>query len=385
MRTSLVAALAAACFLAGCGGGGSSSGSVSTIPVPSASSSAGLSTQAASELAVTDTNAVGSPLSSFSSANNSIAPASIGRQTLSVGNGTCTNNSEFFVPDTNGDPHSTELKQFYDTACTQLARDVVRVFTSTGANAETITRTVTDYAANNSTPIAVRTSTDAIGNASFDANGYPIAASGFERVDSSSTSIGTVKTIGSQNELVMLPGTSASTTFCGDGADYNATGFAKLNETFGSQGVLSNGTRTLNADGTVTWTSTHANTGEKGAIGALSIAVGTANTTCPIVTPDFTLAGGTVTGSSTIPISATYKGGTLVNLTIANATLANGSTLNVTTNAGVAPSSNQYITGTIANAGVTTATFGTDAFGNGTLTMSATGDQYVITDWHVIK
>lgn len=385
MRTHVLAALAAACVLAGCGGGGSSSGTSALIPAPGASSAAGLTPQAASEVAVSDTNALGSPLSSFSASNSSIAPASLARTTLSVGDGSCHNDSEFFVPDTNGDPHSTELKHFYDSGCTQLAHDVVRTFASTGANSETTARTITEYAVNNSTPIATRTESDTISNATFDANGFPMAANGFDRLDASSLAIGTVKTVNSDHELVMLPGSSGANNFCGDSAGYNATGVAALNETFGWQGVLSNGTRTLNADGTVTWASTHTGTGEKGALGALSIVTGTANTTCPIVIPDFTLAGGTSTGAYTIPISATYKGGTLVNLTIANATLANGSTLNVVTNAGVPPSSSGYITGTIANGGTTTATFGTDAFGNGTLTVSSSGNQYVITDWHVIK
>lgn len=382
----MIAGLVTALLLAGCGGGGSSSGgNAGSIPAPVASTSSGPSTQSAAEIAVTDTNAVGAPLTSFSTANVSITPLSLSREPLAVGDGSCKNDSEFFVPDTMGDPHSTERKEFFDSGCTLLARDVVRIFTSTGTNSESVAQTVNLYAANNATPIATRTATDTIDNATFDTNGYPSVAAGFQRVNTSTLAIGSVKTIAADNELVMEPGTNGVNSFCGDSAHYNATGLAALNETFGSQGILTNGTRTANADGTVTWSSTHTGNGEKGAIGALSIATGTPNTACPIATPDFTIAGGTATGSYSIPVTAIYSGGTLINLTITNATLANGSTLNVSTNAGVSPSSNLYITGTIAKNGATTATFATDAFGDGTLTVTSTGNQFVITDWHVIK
>ena len=138
-------------------------------------------------------------------------------------------------------------------------------------------------------------------------------------------------------------------------------------------------------DGSVTWTAAHAGSTAKGAIGSLSIGVGTQNTACPITTPMFTLAGGTSLGTYNIPTTATYKSGLLIGLAIANATLANGTTLNVTTNTGVSPMNNLFITGVISNAGTSVATFTVDAFGDGTLTMSAGGTQYVITDWHVVK
>jgi len=135
----------------------------------------------------------------------------------------------------------------------------------------------------------------------------------------------------------------------------------------------------------VTWNATHSGSTSKGAIGALSIVTGSQNTSCPITTPKFTLAGGTVVGSYTIPTVATYKLGLLVNLSVTGATLANGNTLNITTNGGVAPTSSLFITGIIGNGSNPIATLNVNAFGDGTLTMAPGGTVYTVTDWHVVK
>jgi hypothetical protein len=386
MRTlSLGFALTAALIVAGCGGGGSST--------PSAASSGGgsVTTQSsASETAVSTTNAVGSPMSSLSDYNNATSSLqSFARGTESVQLGVCQTPSaggsyEFFSPDKNGDPNSTEQQYFYDTSCTQPARDVVRVWTSTGTSSETVNRTAKIYALGNATAIATRT--DAIKNATFDQYGFAIPADGFARANDGTLQYSGTNAIASDDELVVSPTSGNSESFCGDSAGYNVNGVASLNETFGWQGgAFSGGTRTVNADGSVTWTATHAGSTAKGAIGSLSIGVGTQNTACPITTPMFTLAGGTSLGNYSIPAVATYKSGLLIGLTIANATLANGTTLNVTTNTGVSPTSTNFITGVVANAGTQVATFTVDAFGDGTLTMSSGGTQYVITDWHVVK
>jgi hypothetical protein len=293
---------------------------------------------------------------------------------------------EFFAPDKNGDPNSTETQYFYDAACTELARDVVRVYTSTGASSETVARTVNQYALGNATPSATRTDSVTISNATFDKYGFPIVADGFDRISSNQLDIAGSKTIVSDDELVMQATATSSTSFCSDSAGFNATGLAKLGETFGWQGgIMPGGTRTVNGDGSVTWTGTRAGTGFKGAIGSLSVAQGVQNTKCPISTPMYTLAGGTPTGSYSIPVSVTYVGGIISNLTITNATLSNGDTLNVTTSASASPSSSTFIQGVIASGSTQVATFAVDAFGDGTLTVTATGAQFVITDWQVVR
>jgi hypothetical protein len=324
-------ALTASLLLAACGGGGGGSG---TTPVPSAAPSSQTS-QTQSENAISATNALGEPMKSLTSYNP--------------------------------------------------ARDIVRVRTSTGSSSETVNETSNVFAPNNGTPTATRTDTIVLTNASFDQYGYPIAASGFDRVATGSMAVSGSSTTDSDVELVMLPG-SGTQSFCGDSAGYNATGIASLGETFGWQGgVFTTGTRTVNGDGSVTWNATHSGSTVKGAIGSLSIATGTQNTACPITTPMFTLSGGTTQGAYTIPTVATYQGGLLVDLQIANATLANGTTLNVTTNTSVSPTSNLFITGSIASGGTQVATFNVDAFGDGTLTVTSGGAQYVVTDWHVVK
>lgn len=388
MRSSLtVVALTSALMFAGCGGGGSS-----TPPAISAGGSQTSSNGSLSEQAISATNSMGTPMTALSNDNSTTSSLeSVSRTAQSVILGSCQaygggGGYEFFAPDRAGDSNSTEQDYYYDVGCTQLARDVTRVWTSTGASSETVARTVTIYAAGSSTASATRTATDVLANATFDRYGFPVPTNGFARSETGSLQYSGSHTIDSDEAFVIAPLSGGSETFCSDSAGYNATGIAALSETFGWQGgVSSGGTRTVNADGSVTWTATHAGSASKGPIGSLSIATAAANTACPIGTPMFALVGGTVSDAYSIPTTATYKSGLLIGLTVANAQLANGNTLNITTNASVSPTSNLFITGTIANASTSIATFTVDAFGDGTLTLATGGSQYVITDWHVVK
>ena len=384
MRTTLLAVLAATMTLAACGGGGGG-GSTSTMP----STGSGQSSQTQSQTAIDATNALGDPVKTTASFNDTTSGTATaqrsGNTTIMLASGVCTNGVEFWAPDKNGDPNSTEEQNFYDSACTELARDVVRIYTINGSS-ETVNRTESQYAINNATPIATRTSTVNYINGTYGNNGYPVVADGFDRDAASALNISGSKTIVGDDELVMQAGSGGANNWCGDSAGYNATGFAKLDETFGWQGgVLTGGTRTLNSDGSVTWTATHAGTVFTGAIGSLSIATGSENTACPISTPQYTLAGGTSEGAYSIPVTATYMHGELTNLTVTDAQLANGNTLNVTTNSSVSNTSSNFITGTIANGSTQIATFAVDCFGDGTLTVTSSGAQYVIDDWQVVK
>jgi len=384
MRTSLLLAVAATITLAACSGGGGTS----TAP-PSGGTGSTQSSQTQSQTAIDTANALGDPVKATADFNDTTSGTSTAERSMNamrmLTSGVCTSGVEFWSPDKNGDPNSTEEQYFYDTACTELARDVVRIYTINGMS-ETVSRTETQYAINNTTPIATRTSTVNYVNGSYGSNGYPVVADGFARDSASATNISGSKTIVADDELVMQAGSSGVNSWCGDSAGYNATGIAALHETFGwDGGVSSGGSRTLNADGSVTWTATHAGTVFTGAIGSLSIAAGTENTACPIATPQYTLAGGTPQGNYSIPVTATYMHGELTILTVTNATLAGGNTLNVTTNSNVSPTNSDFITGTIASSGSQIATFAVDCFGDGTLTMTASGTQYVIDDWHVVK
>jgi len=385
LRTSLLLTLAATLAFAACSGGGG--GSSTTPPVTSGGGTTQQqSSTTQSEDAIDATNSVGTPVKSFTNFDSSItAQSTQSRTAQSIPLGTCNNGVEFFAPDKNNDPNSTERQFFYDSACTELARDTVRIYTINGTS-ETVNRTESLYAINNATAIAVRADAVSFQNGTFGTYGYPVAADGFAESATGTLNISGSRTSASDDELVLSPSSNNVSTFCSDSAGYNATGIQSLGETFGWQGaVLSGGTRTINADGSVTWQATHAGSTSKGAIGSLSILAGTPNTTCPISTPQFTLSGGTTTGTYSIPVTATYKSGVLESLTVTNATLANGDTLNVTTNSNVSPTSNTFITGSLANSGTQIATFAVDAFGDGTLTVTKSGAQYVITDWHVVK
>ena len=383
MRTPLLAVIAATMTLAACGGGGS------TSTMPSSGGGSTQSSQTQSQTAIEATNALGDPVKTVADFNDTTSGTATAQRstnkTVMLSSGVCNNGVEFWSPDKNGDPNSTQEQYFYDAACTQLARDVVRTYTIAGAS-ETVNRTESQYAINNATAIASRTTTVNYVNGTYGSNGYPVVADGFARDAASSTNISGSKTIVADDELVMQAGSSGMNAWCGDSAGYNATGIAALGETFGWQGgVLTGGTRTLNTDGSVTWTATHAGVVFTGAIGSLSIASGSENTTCPIATAQYTLAGGTSQGSYSIPVTTTYMHGVLTNLTVTSAQLANGNTLNVTTNSSVSNTSSSFITGTITNGSTQIATFAVDCFGDGTLTVTSSGTQYVIADWHVVK
>ncbi len=385
MRIPALLALLATISLAACGGGG---GGSATPPVNGGGSNSGNSSQTQSENAIVTAESLGSPVKSISSFNGTTSGASLATRTSGFGIdipvNQCVNGVEFFVPDKNNDKNSTEEQYFYDSACTQIARDIVRIFAISGTS-ETVNRTVKQYALNNATPTAQRTTTVNFINGTFGNNGFPNVANGFGRSATSELDISGAKTLLNDDELVMSPGTNGVNSFCGDAAGYNATGVASLNETFGSQGSTTSGTRTVNGDGSVTWQSTHMGSVFKGAIGSLAINIGSANSACPISTPEYTLAGGTSTGSYTIPVTVTYLHGEIVNLSVTNATLANGNSLNVTTNTSLSPTNNQFITGIVANNGTQIATFNVNTFGDGALTITSSGAQFVMNDWHVVR
>lgn len=385
MRSHLAFALVASLAFSACSGGGATATNPTIGGNPSQPQG-----QSGASAAISAANSIGTPLKSFASYDVAVSPSSFGAAPAAQSarpdaSGSCNGGIEFFSPDRSGNANSTESRWFYDAACTQLARDQVRLFAPAGSGAENVAVTTQLYAPANATPIAVRTDANVITGATFDANGFPIAADGFYRSSSQTLSISGSKTIDSGDELVMRPQSGASEPYCSDSAGYNATGFAALNETFGWQGIATNGTRTPNADGTVTWSATHAGTNEQGAIGSLSIQTGAANPTCPIATPRYTIAGGSATGSYTLPITATFRHGLLTELTIANATLANGDTLNVATNPSVLPTNALFVQGTVSNGSTQIATFSVDAFGDGLLTVTSSGKRYAITDWHVAR
>lgn len=308
------------------------------------------------------------------------------------GGGVCHNGREFIVTkNSTGTPIQTESKYFFDKGCTELARDAVRTWTAGGsAGSETVMKTASDYALGNSTPISVKNSTLNYANGAFNNLGYTEFTDGFVLEANSQLKIGTTKSISSNLEMVMQPASGSNVNdYCTDSAGFNEIPVAKLDKEFGwSGGAFGSptmNTRTQDSAQSATWTSTHTGTAYSGASGALSIATGSPNGSCPIATPNYTLAGGTSDGTYTIPITVTFDDGVIRDLTISNATLHNGDTLNVATNVQALPASADFIHGTIASGSTTVATFNVNAFGHGILTVTKTGNQFVIVDWHVVN
>ena len=390
-RNALFAALiAATTTLTACGAG------AGTSVAPSPANGGGTTPQSQSQSPAQDSvaaaNAVGAPVSDIKDADAS-ADSPLQNQTrsaqnriLAQGNGTCTNGVEFFAPDKNGDANSTERIVFYDNGCTAMQEDAVRIYTSTGPNAENVERTVKRYALNaNGTPSSVNTQSVVFINSSFDQYGYPVIADGFNRAHSGALDYNGEKTIVDGGELVFTVPNGATTTFCGDSAGYNATGLNGLTDTTGRAGIMATGTRTVNSDGSITWSTIHTGATYTGSVGSLSLGAGVQNTSCPVQTPMYTLQGGTQAGTFNIPVSVTFSNGIISNLTVTDASLANGDTLNVQTNSGVAPSDEHFISGTLTNAGSTVSTFNVNAFGDGVLIVASSGQQYQMEDWKVVK
>jgi hypothetical protein len=350
--------------------------------VPDGSADTNAATRAVSggaPVAIAATSSIGAPLSALAEANADTAA-------LPSGNGACRNGIAVFVPDRAGAPDSSEIRFFYDRACTKLARDAVRLYTPGAAGSETVTLSVSNYSLR-AALVSTRATTAHFSNATFGKNGFPVAASGFVRQASSTLTVGASRrVIVGGSEVVVEPSSGNVNAFCGDSAAYNSIGVTSTGATFGwSGGTLSGGTRTANANGSVTWSGTHAGTVYQGPIGSIGLAIGIPNTSCPITTPAYTLTGGTVKNGSTSAISVTYLHGAVLDLTVARATLSGGFTLDVTTNTTLWRTSPQYITGIVEKNGTRVATLNVNAFGDGTCTAVASGEAYPVVDWIVIR
>lgn len=298
----------------------------------------------------------------------------------------CDDGIELFAPARNGEPNSTEALVFYDPACATLAVDDVRTYTPTGMHSEMVHHTATLYAPRSSTAAALATSTSSISNATIGRFGLPDISSGFANLTAGQVVVGRSQVLKTAGEFVMMPGSRSSSAFCGDSAGYDPSGIVSLDSTFGWQGgVLSGATRTVEGNGFVSWSAAPAGTAYGGAIGSLSLATATQNLTCPIARPDFTLTGGSALGTYRIPINVTFHRGRIWSLTVHGATLPGGDTLSVKTNHARHQASHDYISGAMMNGRTSIATFGVNAFGNGTLTVTSTGAQYKIADWIVVQ
>ena len=295
---------------------------------------------------------------------------------------------EYFKPDKAGDPNSYEYQVFYDSACTKIARDHVHVINSTtGTTTKTQVSTETDkhYSQTDSTnPTSVSVEVNTL-TGQVSTSGYPILSAGYSRASTYTLTVGGTVETKRGSEHISLPKTPTSQSYCGDSAGYSGEQHEGNDVTFGYQNLLTSASRTVNADGSVTYSVNGGGSVYSATPPAtFTLNQGTLNTTCPIATPAFTLSGGTLKhsyGGGTFTV--TFFHGVIQSLSIVNETLSNGYVLNASSNPGASPTSSTFITGTITKNGTTVATFNVDAFGNGTLTVTATGATYTMEHWHV--
>lgn len=423
ISSALLGVAVLAGLLTACGGGGGGTGTTPPANTGGGSGSGGgpsTTPQSQEQNAVAGTDAAGAPVSdvtSFESTiNNPALPQSSLRRVAVFGRmdatpspgasptaspaptpppmGSCIANFlgngsfqgfEYWKPDRAGDANSTEYEFFYDGSCAQPAVDRVRVYTINGST-ETQKSIVTKYQQGNSTPVSVSTETNTIAG-SFDHDGWPVIANGFTRSSTFTLQEGGTTVASRGSEFIAMPSSSTSMNFCGDSAAFNAEQLESISQAAGWQELLANGSRTVNSNGTVTWSTTNASGSTySGTPSQFAIQEGALNSNCPIATPAFTLTGGTLVSGFSVPsMTATFNDGMLVSLTITNATLRNGYTLNVTTNTSVSSTSPNFINGTLTSGGSTVATFSVNGLGDGTLTVTATGATYEMDDWHVVK
>jgi hypothetical protein len=181
--------------------------------------------------------------------------------------------------------------------------------------------------------------------------------------------------------VVIRPAAGMVTEYCQSSAGYSATGIPSLDETFGwESGAYAGGSRTIDGRGSATWVANASGAVVRGAIGSLSVRRSASGATCPMMLPAYVVKGGASASAFVIPIAMTFHRGTLVNLSVPGARFSTGESLYVATTNGRRGAS---MSGTITNGRVRLGSFRTDASGNGTLTITSTGAQYVVADWIV--
>jgi hypothetical protein len=219
--------------------------------------------------------------------------------------------------------------------------------------------------------------TDALGSFVRDISAQQRALSGVRRT----SLVARERRILSRSVTLLRLGSGYVTGFCQGSAGYSSRGIPSLDETFGwESGAFSGGSRTADGHGSVTWLANASGAVVQGPIGGLSIGRGGSGATCPMMVPPFVLRGGTSASAFSIPIAMTFRRGTLENLNVFGARFSSGESLYATSETN---RRHFAVNGTIAKDRTQLATFRTDASGNGTVTVTSTGAQYVIADWIV--
>jgi hypothetical protein len=367
MKVLPVASALIAVSLAACGGGSGSSvpstpgsGTQSQSAVAQAATDAAFSNSAAAEA---DQASIGSNVGVFALVRSGAAPQSFGNLPY----GQCVPDGSYAgmilaAPQTNGSTVTYEITYYRDPQCTNKARDIMNAVTVNGLTSYAISRIATNY--------------DASGNQLTQRNSS-INVSGtkhsFSAQSSSLLSSGGV-TVGSALDE---RATTASATpnvdgFTGDGARLTNGASASYGA---SHAVGTGATKTLNADGSVTYAFSTSDTLYMGATGALAIAPST------FPGPFSITPGSDALGTGNLTWNETFDANGLPTNIAVTGTLAQGATIAVTTSSGPPIAFN----GTVTSAsGTSLATFVVDQYGNGSVSF-ADGSKRTIYDWHAFK
>ena len=355
MRPSLLAAVVAAALLAGCGGGG---GSAPAVP----GGSGGTGTQSSlssTDVAQTSTDAAFEPIDTGEAdagvGNGILGASSSGRSVQSTAHA-CKHRTTRTVTVNPDGSVTVETIHYYDDACTNVERDGVAIFKSSGGTA-TVARTITTFNQAH-LQLGVRKSNYALTGSSN--SGSWVLTSAF------------------------YPGTSATPlTQYGHAASLSSSAYSantgrivndakpSINASFGRQSTA-NASVSSDASSDTTFTGTRNGIAFKSALGGLTLSS----------VPPFIVAGGSQIGTTSLTGSVTFDSDGELLAVALNGTLVNGNVLVVTSST----DANGIVTvnGTItSSAGAPVATFTTDASGNGILTL-ANGTQVPIVDWHVV-
>jgi hypothetical protein len=191
----------------------------------------------------------------------------------------------------------------------------------------------------------------------------------------------------SGSDFVMQPTVGNVTQFCESSAGFSVTGIPSLDVTFGwESGAFSGGARSAEGHGLALWSANASGEIVQAPIGGLAVKRGAGSISCPMTAPAFALSGPAVSDAFSIPISLAFRHGELSGISVANAKFANGESLDMTTGRNRQPLERQpfEVNGVLRDGRAQVATFQANAAGDGTLTVTSTGAQYVIADWIVV-
>jgi len=364
MRMRIVFALLTAAAISGCSGGGSGS----ALPPPNNGGTTQASNQ---EVAQAATEAAFSPIET-SDLENGLFNGTMGvalstnrapSSAFSSTNGTCHNGKGYTVTVISPTQTQYEAKYFFDQSCAHLARDVVALVTMNSSSSESIVRTATNYNLSGLV-LSTRKSNFAITGAPGD----------FSAVLTSGVYIGTSTNPSAQfgRQFTVAPQSSNVWTMAANSGHVVNVSNPGINESFGHQGVLQNGTISIDSSNNVVFAGTHSGTFSKGALGSLMLSA----------SPPFTVSGGTNLGTTTVQGSVTFDAtGQLAAVSITG-TLWNDDKIVITSSGSPGTIA---INGTITtSSGGAVATFSVDQYGDGIITY-ANGAQALIIDWHVVR